>query len=274
MPVDDVTGTTLEATPPPAPPGDGATPPPTPPPAGNDEAGKWATEKKGLIGETQKERAARQQVEQKFATLQAQYAEATKRISALAGITPKSQSETDDEEIKAAFRAKFPELASLTQEDIDAIRETRQQAGQLKASTEAMWKRHTNQVLTTLNESVAERLGGGDLSPKQKDMLRREYVAYIEEGQREGKDLISRHEAADETLIEEFVDAYLKEWQEPIRRSVTSTEINRTRPLPIGKGRTIATTAPKKIDFTDEKAVQNAAVESFLNNGGTFTGQK
>lgn len=237
---------------------------------GNNSGETWEREKRGLIGETQRERAARKDAEQKFATLQAQYETATKRINALAGINPKSQSETEDEEIKAAFAAKFPHLAQLTEEDIQAIRETRQQTTQLKASTDAMWKRHTNQVLTSLNSSVAERLGGGDLSAKQKDTLRREYIAYIEAGQADGKDMISRHEAADETLIEEFVTAYLNEWQEPIRRSVTSTEINRTRPLPNGKGRTIATQQPKKIDYSDNKAVENAAVEVFLANGGAF----
>lgn len=240
---------------------------------GANSGENWEREKRGLIGETQKERAARQKVENDFNTLKAQHGEALKRINALAGITTKSPSETADEEIRAAFAAKFPHLAELTAEDIQAIRETRQQTTALKASTDAMWKRHTTQVLTTLNESVAEKLGGGDLSARQKDMLRREYIAFIEEGQRDGKDFISRHEAADESLMTEFVDAYLKEWQEPIRRSVTSTEINRPRPLPNGKGRSIATQQPKKIDFTNDKAVQDAAVASFLDNGGSFGGR-
>ncbi len=240
---------------------------------GNNSGETWEREKRGLIGETQRERAARQKAESDFQSLKTQYELATKRINALAGINPKTQSETDDEEIKAAFAAKFPHLAQLTAEDIEAIRETRQQSTQLKASSDAMWKRHTNQVLSTLNTTVADKLGGGDLSPKQKDTLRREYIAYIEEGQAAGKDYISRHEAGDETLIEEFADAYLKEWQEPIRRSVTSTEINRpTRPLPNGKGRNIAVQQPKKIDFTNDKAMEDAAVEVFKAHGGTFTG--
>lgn len=245
----------------------------TPASTGNNNSGEtWERERRGLIGETQKERAARQKIEQDHNTLKAQYETAIKRINALAGINPKSQGETEDEEIRAAFAAKFPHLAELTPEDIQAIRDTRQQTSALKASTDAMWKRHTNQVLSSLNTQVSEKLGGGDLSTRQKDMLRREYIAFIEEGQAAGKDYISRHESADESLIEEFVDAYLKEWQEPIRRSVTSTEINRQRPLPSGRGRGAPPTAPVKIDFSNPKAVEDAMVASFKNHGGTFPG--
>jgi outer membrane protein TolC len=188
MPEEVVTAPPTATPPPtPAPAGEGTPPAPTPAPAGNAGQETWEREKRGLISETQRERAARQKSEGEFQTLKAQYDQSLKRINALAGINPKSQSETDDDEIKAAFAAKFPHLADLTPEDIQAIRETRAQTTQLKASTDAMWKRHTNQVLGTLNATVADKLGGGDLSPKQKDTLRREYIAFIEAGQADGK---------------------------------------------------------------------------------------
>lgn len=247
-------------------------PSPNPAPAGNNDAGNWERERRGLIAETQKERQARQRHEQEVVALRAQVDQATKRIQALAGVNPKSDSEAEDEQIKAAFAAKFPHLAELTPEDIQAIRENSAQAKALKASTDAMWKKHTTQVMNSIHTKVAEQLGGDvkDLTDRQKSSLRREYLAFIEENQIAGKDYISRHEDADESLFDEFVETYLKDWQEPIRRSVTSTEIGRRPALPSGKGRSIAATAAKKIDFKDEKQVQDAAVEAFQKYGGVF----
>jgi len=247
------------------------TPSPTPAPVGNN-TGEWERKEKGLISEVQKERQARQNYERQVAQLQAQHEQAQKRIQALAGVSPRSEQETEDEAIRQAFAAKFPHLADLTAEDVEALRDQRTQTAQLKAATDAMWKKHTNQVLGAIHSWVAEKLGGdvGDLTDRQKASLRREYIAYIEDNHGVKGDYIGRHEDADESLFDEFVDAYLKDWQEPIRRSVTSTEIGPRRPLPSGKGRSIATTGPKKIDFNNPKAVEDAAVEAFLSHGGRF----
>jgi hypothetical protein len=246
---------------------------PAPAPAGN-QAGDWdrERERKGLIGETQKERQARQRLEGELNTLKAQHEIATKRIQALAGVNPKSEQEAEDAAIREAFASKFPHLAELTAEDIQALRDQRSQTAALKASTDAMWKKHTTQVMNSIHAKVADRLNGDvkDLTDRQKMTLRREYIAFIEENHAAGKDYVGRHEEADEALFDEFVDAYLKDWQEPIRRSVTSTEINRQRPLPTGRGRSIATTGAKSIDFNDRKKTEDAAVEIFQNLGGRF----
>jgi hypothetical protein len=245
---------------------------PNPAPAGNADAGNWEKEKRGLIAETQRERTARQKYESDFKTLQAQHEQAQKRIQALAGVNPRSEQEAEDEQIRQAFAQKFPHLADLTPEDVQAIRDMQQNTVSLKASTDAMWKKHTTQVMNSIHAKVADRLNSDvkDLSDRQKATLRREYISFIEENQIAGKDYVGRHEDADETLFDEFVEAYLKEWQEPIRRSVTSTEIGPRRPLPSGKGRSLATTGTKKIDFNNETSVQDAAVESFLSRGGAF----
>lgn len=273
MPEDIVANGTPNPTPAPA--GEGTpnptpSPNPNPAPAGN-QAGDWEREKTGLIRETQKERVARQKAETEFATLKAQHEIAVKRINALAGVNPKSDAEAEDEEIKAAFKSKFPHLADLTAEDIQAMREMRQQSASMKASQDAMWRKHTTQVLNSVHDKVSERLGGGELSERMKSTLRREYVSFLEENQAQGKDYVTRHENGDDALLDEFVDAYLKEWQEPIRRSVTSTEVNRQRPLPNGKGGNVKLSgSPKKIDFKDPKAVEDAAVEAFKSYGGVF----
>lgn len=240
--------------------------------ASTGQSGDWERERKGLVSEAQKERQARQKYETDYKALQQQHEQAQKRIQALAGVNPRSEQEAEDEAIRQAFAAKFPHLADLTAEDVQALREQREQTKALKASTDAMWKKHTNQVMNSIHSKVAEHLGSDakDLTERQKSTLRREYIAFIEENQMAGKDYVGRHEDADESLFDEFVEAYLKEWQDPIRRSVTSTEIGPRRPLPSGKGRSLATTGTKKIDFTNEKSVQDAAVESFISRGGTF----
>jgi len=270
MPEEIVTGTP-ESTPAPTAPASSATPAPAPAPAGN-QAGDWEREKRGLIGENQKERAARQKLEAQHTKLHTEHELAVRRIQALSGVNPKSQSDQEDEEIRAAFAQKYPHLADLTPEDIQALRDGRQTLAALKASQDAIWNKHTTQVMNSIHEKVADALGGSvdQLTPKQKATLRREYISFIEENQAAGKDFITRHENGDEALFEEFVKDYLGEWQEPIRRSVTSTEINRQRPLPSGKGRSVATTVPKKIDFKNEKEVENRAVEVFKSLGGSF----
>lgn len=244
----------------------------TKPDSTGDRSGEWERERKGLIGETQKERQARQRLEAEVTTLRSQHEQAQKRIQALAGVNPKSDQEAEDEAIRQAFAQKFPHLANLTPEDVQAIRDMQQNNLSLKASTDAMWKKHTTQVMNSIHAKVAERLNSDvkDLSDRQKATLRREYISFIEENQLAGKDYVGRHEDADDALFDEFVDAYLKEWENPIRRSVTSTEIGPRRPLPSGKGRSLATTGVKKIDFNNETSVQDAAVESFLSRGGAF----
>lgn len=248
-----------------------STPTPPPAPAGND-AGNWEREKRGLIAETQKERQARQKYEQEATAYRSQFEQAQRRIQALAGVNPRSEQEAEDEAIRAAFAQKFPHLADLTPEDVQALRDSQQQNAQLKASTDAMWKKHTNQVLNSIHAKVAERLNGEvkDLTPVQKATLRREYIAYIEDNHGVKGDYIGRHEDGDESLFDEFLDSFMGAWQEPIRRSVTSTEIGARHPLPSGKGRSIATSGGTAIDFKDEKKVQEAAVDVFKRFGGRF----
>lgn len=263
---DEIVAATPEA---PATPAAPASPAPATPAATGDKSGDWEREKKGLIGETQRERQARQKLEAEVATLRSQHEQAQKRIQALAGVNPRSEQEAEDEAIRQAFAQKFPHLADLTPEDVQAIRDMQANTKSLEASTQAMWKKHTNQVMNSIYSRMEDKLGG-EISDRMKATARREYIAYIEENQIAGKDYVSRHEDADEALFDEFVEALLKEWEAPIRKSVTSTEIGPRRPLPSGKGRSLATTGTKKIDFTNEKSVQDAAVESFLSRGGAF----
>lgn len=242
------------------------------PGSSGQNSGDWERERQGLLRETQKERQARQRFEGEVNNFKTQLEQANKRIAALAGVTPKSQEEQDDEEIRRRFSEKFPHLAELTEDDIKAIRENRQHSERLLASERAMWTRHGNQMLAGVHNRIAEALGGEakDLTDRQKNSLKREYLAFIEEHAMAGKNYIERHEAGDETLLDEFAQSYLKDWQDSIRRSVTSTEVGQRPPLPSGKGRSIASTGPRKIDFNDEKKTQDAAVDVFKSYGGRF----
>jgi hypothetical protein len=97
-------------------------------------------------------------------------------------------------------------------------------------------------------------------------------VTFIEENAETGA--LERHEAGDETLIEEFVKAFLEDWQESIRKSVVTQETSRSlRPVPRGGGRSVVVGQKKpKPNLSDPKQFEDAAVQSFLDNGGQFGG--
>lgn len=203
---------------------------------------------------------------QKRETLERDLATAQGRIQALAGVNPKAPEEAEAEEIKAAFAKMFPGLAKLGDEQIAKLLSVAEHSDKLAETTQNYWRNHGRQMIGKAHERIAEDLGGGDLTPAQQKRIAREYIAFIEEND----GAIDRHEAGDEKLIEEFTKAFLGDWKDSIRRSVTSQETSRRPPLPSGKGRTAIPVQRKKIDFNDPKAVEDAMVESYRDHGGTF----
>lgn len=209
----------------------------------------------------QSEKTKRETLERDLATAQG-------RIQALAGVNPKAPEEAEAEEIKAAFAKMFPGLAKLDDKAIERLLSVAEHSDKLQETTSNYWRNHGRQMIGKASERIAEDLGGGELSATQQKRIAREYIAFIEETD----GAIDRHEAGDEKLVEEFTKAFLGEWKDSIRRSVTTSEVSRNRPVPSGKGRTAVPAQRKKIDFNDPKAVEDAMVESYRDNGGTFTG--
>lgn len=204
---------------------------------------------------------------QSVAGLQAQLAEADKRIKALAGVTQRAPEDLEVDEIKAHFAKVYPGLAKLTDEQIERLLSLDEKSERIEQTTNNYWRNHGRQMINSAGEAIADKLGGGNLSERQVRRVARDYIAFVEE-----KQAIDRHEAGDEGLIEEFVKDFLEDWQEPIRRSVTSTETANRRPIPGGRGRNVPPQGKKKVDYNNPKAVEDAMVESYREHGGTFGG--
>ena len=245
--------------------------PPAPAPApGQADSGVWEKEKKGLLADIQKERQRYQTVDQERQKYQAELELERKRVQALSGVNPRNPAETEDAEIKAAFAAKFPHLAELTAEDIQTLRNLKGQQQQLQETTQNYWRNHGNQMVGRAETEVSELLGISELSDRQRKSLKREYISFLEDN--EG--FLDRHEAGDEKLITEFAKQFVDDWREPVRRSITSNEIQRSRPVPSGRGRSVNVGGKKKIDFSNAKEVEDAMVASFQDHGGSFGGNR
>ena len=122
-------------------------------------------------------------------------------------------------------------------------------------------------MLDSVIDGVLQKVGGDDLTARQKKAIVRYYVGEAESDET----FLTRHEQGDPTLVDEVVKAILEDWYEPARRSVTATEVQRTnRRVPRGADRSVGTTGKKKLDFKDQKAVEDAMVESFRSHGGQF----
>lgn len=222
---------------------------------------------KGMIADLQKERSARQAAEARHKEFETQLETERKRVQVLAGVNPKSKEEVDTEEVKAAFAKLFPHLANLTEEQIKKVLSVADRGDELTATTTKYWENHGRKMLATVHSSIADELGGGDLTPRQRKSITDAYIAEAASD----PEFLKRHEAGDDTLIAEFVKNFMEDWGGPIKRSITATAVGQNRPVPNGRGRNVqGTPQKKKIDFNDPKAVADAMVESYTGHGGTF----
>jgi hypothetical protein len=221
----------------------------------------------GFKADLIKERKARQQYETDLAAARAESAAHQKRIQALVGVTPKSDTEVEEEAIKARLEALgYP---SLSKEDLEAIREVRATKSRLDETIDQSWKRHNHGVVVDLRETLEKELGG-KLSDRQMTRVVAEYVREAESN----PEFMDRHEKGDKTLIAEFTKQLSEDWFEPARRKVTQQETQRYRAVPSGKDRGIVTQGEKKIDVNDPKAVEDLLVKGYRERNGEFSGRR
>lgn len=239
-----------------------------PVPAAGDKGQVEDPRIKGILADLQKERTARQAAEARHAVFEKDLERERKRVAIALGVNPPNPEEAEAEQVKAALYKLVPQLEKLTSEQVDKLLVIASQGEDLKSATQQHWERHSSAMLAKVQESIADELGGGDLTAKQKKMINNIYIAEASAN----PDFLKRHDAGDDTLIKEFVKDFIDEWGGPIRRTVTATELGRQRPLPNGRGRNVQGQAPKKINYSDPKAVEDAMVESYKNHGGTFSG--
>ena len=219
---------------------------------------KWEDDPraKGLIADLQRERKARQDFERRLAESDARATERDRQIAALTNSCIPSKEEADADQIKQRFSELFPHLGGLTEEDVEALRELKDQRGQLQQAIVDQYANHSRRILSEVYKKIGDELG--ELTPRQRGRITAAYLAEAESN----PEFLERHNNGDATLIDEFVKAYLEDTVEPIRRKVTAAEVSRQRAVPSGGRREIRNAQDKPIDVTDDKAVMDLIVES------------
>lgn len=204
--------------------------------------------------------------------LAAQLADANRRIQALAGVQQVSPQELEVSEIRQALSQVIPGIDKLSPEMIERLVSIAQNGEQLEDTNRTIWRNHGTKMIRSAQDRIAEKLNVDGLTDRQKKRIGREYVTFIEENAANGS--MDRHEAGDEALIDDFVKAFLEDWQESIRKSVVTSETSRSlRPVPSGRGRSVVVGQRKpKANLSNDKEFADAAVQSFLDNGGQFGG--
>jgi hypothetical protein len=243
---------------------------PTPPPASvtpgtPDPASKaWETEKAGYLRDLQTERRKRQEYEQQVTASRAELEQERKRVQALAGLNVPSPQDVDDEQIRA--RLGKMGVPMFSDEDMAAWREFRQTAAQMQETNSTIWRDKARQMTSAVESAVAKELGGEELTPRQQMAIRAAYVRAAEDS----PEFLARHERGDLKLVQEFAKEWVEDWFEPIRRKQTQQQVDRFRPVPGAKDRSIPGVPGTKIDVTDPKAVENLLVSGFKERGGQF----
>lgn len=220
---------------------------------------------KGILADLQKERKARQDYERRTTEAEGRYEAERRRVLALAGVNPKSKEDEDNDAVRARLRQLAPEAFSLSKEDIEDLKALRAEAAELREATAHTWRQHAAGMLDAAVSEVGKALGG-TLTERQTQRIQRAYAQEAETN----PEFLERHTKGDKTLITEFVKAFVEDFIEPARRNNLQTEIGRQRRVPSSRDRSVATQGGKALNFNDQKAVEDAMVQSFRQHGGEF----
>ncbi len=226
----------------------------------------WEKRFRGTENDLKKERAARQKYEGELKTEREALAAERKRVQALAGLTPKSDEETDTEAIRAQFAKLYPHLGALTAEDIEALRDVKKRQSDIDETNKHYWSQHRDKMFGQVHSAIEKAMGGGELSDRQRERINRAYALEAEQN----PEFLDRHSKGDPKLAEEFAKGWVEDFIEPARRNYTRTETSRFRPVPSGKDRGIVTHGQQKIDVNDSKAVEDVLVRGFRERNGEF----
>lgn len=220
---------------------------------------------KGLLADIQKERKSRQDFEKRFKDLEGRYSERDRQFNALAGVKQPTAEEAEYEAIRQQLNKVRPDLGKLDDTTIDKLIKLAESSDGLMEVQRNHWNRHGQQMVDTLASEVSEIIGG-DLTDRQRRSMIATYIADVEQD----ADLRAKYDAGDTKHLKEFAKAWADEWLTAAKRKVTATNIGQNRPVPRSGDRSVTTSAGKKIDVNDNKAVEDLLVEGFRNRGGEF----
>jgi hypothetical protein len=239
-----------------------------PPPqqrTGAEDTSRWERERAGLLADLKKEREARQAHEKRVAELSGTLTTEQKRVRALAGLEVKSPEDQELDQVRERVKQLFPVLAKLDESKIDQLLGMTDKLGSAEEVVQHHWTQHGQRMLDAVSNEVSDAVGR-DLTERQQKALWRAYTVEAENN----PEFLARHNQGDPNLAKEFAKAWVEDWFESARKSVVTEEIGRRRPVPNGRDRNVNTQPLKKIDYKNEKAVEDAMVESYRQHGGRF----
>lgn len=224
-----------------------------PDPGQGNQNQEWEAQRRAIIADLQKERKARQEFERNFAATQAQLEQERKRVLALTGVTPQSDEDLNKQEIRNRLkqvvdREFLAEMLGISPEDLDSIKNLKEQAASFEETQKALWDRHAREMVKDLGTHVLEAMGGEKLTDRQQRSLLSAFAYAVDSD----PNILQRFHNGDKGVIEEFAKEWIEDWFEPARRKITQQEANRFRRVPSGQGRKVATTKIKDIDPTDD----------------------
>ena len=226
-----------------------------------------------LNEESTKRTAAERERDEYKAKLEA----AEKRTRIALGVEEVDPKTKDAEEIRNAIYDLIPEIGALKGLTPEQLQEVLEAARVARTSASATWERHTTSVLDSIDHEAIESMKVDKLTPTQQTRLHRAYrdeimgamqerQAALQRGERntlettaQDNDLVARHERGDKTLVKEFVKAYLADWYEPARRSVSAQLERRNRPVPRGeRSRLPLAQGEQKVDLDNKDEFKKA----------------
>ena len=230
-----------------------------------DKSSGWEAEKKAFIADLQKERKARQALEQEKAGYTTQVSTLTKRVQALAGVDPKSPEDTEAEAIRARLGQVVPWMGRLNEETVEKLLGLLDSSDHFKAAANKVWEDRVYGAFDAVQDEISKEIGG----PLSERQIRAVRAAFVHEAEID-QQFLDRFDKGDKTLVGEFAKQWIEDWFAPARRMVTKQTVDQNRRVPDGRGRSIPLQGDKAIDVNDPKAVEDILVKGYQERGGQF----
>lgn len=205
----------------------------------------------------------------KVTELELQLADANKRMAALAGLAPKTETQIADEELQAAFTAKFPWFGELTPEFLKELKELVSSRKNLDDTTRNHWDNIATRTLNDLETQFLDHIDASEITPTQRQKLNAAFLAW---GNGNGPDDLAkfkrRYDAEDPKLIGEFLKEFTSDFLMPARRQSAGSAVSRFRPVPSGgRSAAVVSTEPKPKPGNLDSAIDRA-VKIIQERGG------
>lgn len=180
--------------------------------------------------------------------LESKLAAADARVRALAGVEPTDPGQAKIDAVRQNFSQVFPELAwllELSPEEREALRQAPNAAESARAAELRGWTKHGDTAVEYLGDRIADAYGADKLSPEQAAGVRENFTNWLqakiqpELNATQGREsaTLARYERGDNSLYDEFVTQFTKQWVEPARRTAVAGQTSRIRPVPDSRGR-------------------------------------